>query len=204
MPIWVEVSINALSRPHQVRHGNQLDLELLIVVDSDRENVMSKSIMLATPDSIVLEEHGSIPPKWLLSGNPETRSQILLRTHDWIAHVILWECGAVRYKWHYNQDEAYIVLSGEGFMTDETGVERRFGPGDVAYFPAGTNTTWRHPDHFKKLAFIKESVGRPLGFLMKGWSKLLRTVGITGRLPMMLALATWIAGDLRELRRYLG
>ncbi len=29
------------------------------------------------------------------------------------------------YKWHYNQDEAYIVLSGEGFMTDENGVVRR-------------------------------------------------------------------------------
>jgi uncharacterized cupin superfamily protein len=39
-------------------------------------------------------------------------------------------------QWHYNQDEAYLVLSGEGFMTDDKGVERRFGTGDVAYFLA--------------------------------------------------------------------
>jgi uncharacterized protein len=147
---------------------------------------MATSILLATPASVVLDGSGSIPPEWLLSGDPETRSKILLRSHDWIAHIILWECGAVSYKWHYNQDEAYIVLSGEGFMTDETGVERRFGPGDVAYFPAGTNTTWRHPDHFKKLAFIKESVGRPIGFLIKGWSKLFRTARMAGRSSIWL------------------
>ncbi len=85
---------------------------------------MSKSIMLANPATVVLDEVGSIPADWVISGQPETRSKILVRSHDWIAHVIVWECGAVSYKWHYNQDEAYIVLSGEGFMTDETGVER--------------------------------------------------------------------------------
>jgi uncharacterized protein len=154
--------------------------------------------MLANPATVVLDEVGSIPSDWVLSGQPETRSKILVRTDDWIAHVIVWECGAVSYKWHYNQDEAYIVLSGEGFMTDDTGVERRFGPGDVAYFPAGTNTTWRHPDHFKKVAFIKESVGGPIGFGLKVWSKLLRTVGLAGKSPFMLALAVWTAGNFRE------
>ena len=165
---------------------------------------MSKSIMLANPATVVLDEVGSIPPDWVLSGHPETRSKILVRTHDWIGHVIVWECGAVSYKWHYNQDEAYIVLSGEGFMTDEKGVERRFGPGDVAYFPAGTNTTWRHPDHFKKVAFIKESIGRPLGFGLKVWSKLLRTVGLAGKSPFVMALAAWTAWNLREPPSRLG
>jgi uncharacterized cupin superfamily protein len=168
------------------------------------ESALSKSIMLANPATVVLDDVGSIRPDWLLSGHPETRSKILVRTHDWIAHVIVWECGAVSYKWHYDQDEAYIVLSGEGFMTDENGVERRFGPGDVAYFPAGTNTTWRHPDHFKKVAFIKESVGRPVGFGLKAWSKLLRTVGLAGNSPFVLALAAWTAWNLREPPSRLG
>ncbi len=167
------------------------------------EHALSKSIMLANPATVVLDEVGSIPPNWVLSGQPETRSKILVRTDDWLVRVVVWECGAVSYKWHYTQDEAYIVLSGEGFMTDETGVERRFGPGDVGYFPAGTNTTWRHPDHYKKVAFIKESIGRPLGFGLKVWSKLLRTVGLAGKSPFVLALAAWTA-NLREPPSSLG
>jgi uncharacterized cupin superfamily protein len=159
---------------------------------------MSKSILKATPSEITLGETGSIPAEWLLSGDPTTRSQLLIRSHDWLAHVLMWECGKASYKWHYDQDEAYIVLSGEGFMTDENGVERRFGPGDVAYFPAGTNATWRHPDHFKKVAFVKEFVGRPVGFFLKAWCKLLRVVGITGQLWMLFVLAACVAGNLRR------
>jgi len=153
--------------------------------------------MLANPATVVLDEAGSIPPDWVLSGKPETRSKILVRTHDWIARVVVWECGAVSYKWHYNQDEAYIVLSGEGFMTDEKGIEHRFGAGDVAFFPAGTNATWRHPVHFRKVAFLKEAIGRPVGFGVKVWNKVMRTVGFTRKSPLMLALAAWTSAQLR-------
>ena len=156
---------------------------------------MPKSIVSVALADIQLEP-GSIPQEWLISGDPETRSKLLVRSHDWIANVVVWECGAVSYKWHYNQDEAYLVLSGEGFMTDDKGVEHRFGPGDVAYFPAGTNTTWRHPDHFKKVAFLKESVTRPIGFGLKVWSKLLRVVGLKGGLAV-LAVAAMASGKPR-------
>jgi hypothetical protein len=93
----------------------------------------------------------------------------------------VWECGAVSYNWHYSKDEAYIVLSGEGFMTDGKGVERRFGAGDVAFFPAGTNAIWRHPHHFRKVAVLKNSVSQPLAFAVKAWSKFRHVVGISGK-----------------------
>jgi len=157
---------------------------------------VSESILSATLGYVELET-GSIPADWVLSGNPQTRSKILGRSGDLLAHAILWECGAVSYKWHYNQDEAYIVLSGEGFMTDEKGVERRFGPGDVAFFPAGTNATWRHPDHFRKVAVLKESVWRPVGVGLKVWKKLFRVIGITDTSPLLLAVTTWTAWKLR-------
>jgi uncharacterized cupin superfamily protein len=35
-----------------------------------------------------------------------------------------------------NKDEALVVSSGEAFITNGYG-ERRIGPGDVAFFPAG-------------------------------------------------------------------
>lgn len=151
------------------------------------ETIVPEAFLSVTVADIELDK-GSIPADWLLSGNPETRSKMLVRSKDCLANVVVWECGAVSYKWHYNQDEAYLVLSGEGFMTDEKGVERRFGPGDVAYFPAGTNATWRHPDHFKKVAFLKEAIWRPAGVVLKAWNKILRVVGLAHRSPLLLAL----------------
>lgn len=139
---------------------------------------MSGLLLSATLADVKLEP-GSIPSEWLISGQPETRSKFLGKTRDRLAYIILWECGAVSYKWHYPDDEAYIVLSGEGFMTDEKGVEHRFGPGDVAFFPAGTNATWRHPDHFRKVAVHKNPIWPPLALALKAWNKLFRMLGIS-------------------------
>ena len=146
---------------------------------------MYEPIVSSTLADVKLEP-GSIPSAWLLSGQPETRSKVLGKSRDRLGYVVLWECGAVSYKWHYSKDEAYIVLSGEGFMTDEKGVERRFGPGDVAFFPAGTNATWRHPDHFRKIAVLKDSIWRPLAFGLKACSKLLHITGLSGKLALVL------------------
>ncbi len=144
---------------------------------------MSESILSSTLEKVELEP-GTIPKEWVISGAPETRSKILGRTRDMLGLVIVWECGAVSYKWHYNQDEAYIVLSGEGFMTDVHGVERRYGAGDVAFFPAGTDSTWRHPDHFRKVAVLKEALPRPAGYAVKAWNKLLRVLGLAHKSSM--------------------
>src|SRR5207248_9666243 len=118
---------------------------------------MSKSIVTATPSTLDLDQPGSIPPAWVLSGNPETRSKILGRTHDWTSNIVVWECGAGSYTWHYNQEEVSIVISGEGFMTNGKGEERRLGAGDVGFFPSGTTCTWRDRGHLRKGAGLKES-----------------------------------------------
>ncbi len=150
------------------------------------ENFVSESILSSTLANVELEP-GTIPEEWVISGSPETRSKILGRTKDLLALVIVWECGAVSYKWHYNQDEAYIVLSGEGFMTDVHGVERRYGAGD----------TWRHPDHFRKVAVLKEEVPLPAGYALKVWSKLMRVLGLAHKTSMLLALGLWINNGSR-------
>jgi uncharacterized protein len=149
---------------------------------------MHKSIVAVTLADVELEQPASIPSDWILEGTPQTRSKMLLRTRDWASNIIVWECTAGSYRWYYNQDETLFVLSGEGVMTDAKGEQRRFGPGDMGFFPAGTVCTWRHPDHFKKVAVLKESMWRPLGFCLKVWRKLLRIVG-WGRRSMVSALA---------------
>ena len=75
-------------------------------------------------------------------------------------------------------------VSGRLRIRMADGSEEEFGPGDVGFFPAGTTCTWRHPDHFRKVAVLKESIWRPLGLGLKAWNKLLRTVGLTGKSPL--------------------
>jgi len=144
---------------------------------------MPKAIVAATLDNVELEP-SNLPAEWILSGTPTTRSKMLVRTHDWLENIVVWECTPGSYRWTYNQDEAVFVLSGEGIMTNDKGEERRFGPGDMGFFPAGTTCTWVHPVHFKKVAVLKESMWRPLGFSFKVWSKLLRKVGLSGKAPL--------------------
>jgi uncharacterized protein len=141
---------------------------------------MNPSIESPTLDQVQLVP-GRIPAEWLLSGDPQTRSRFLGKTDDRLAYAMLWECGAVSYKWYYTKDEAYIVLSGEGFMTDEKGVEHRYGPGDVAFFPAGTRSVWRHPDHFRKVAVLKDPISRPVAVFSKIWNKFIEWVTPSGR-----------------------
>lgn len=144
------------------------------------ENMINELVLSSTLADVKLEP-GSIPSEWLLSGEPATASKMLGKSRDRLAYVMLRECGAVSYRWHYDRHEAYIVLSGEGFMTDQTGVERRFGPGDVAFFPAGTNAIWRHPNHFRKVAVLKDALWLPLALSLKAWNRLLIMLGLHGR-----------------------
>jgi hypothetical protein len=56
-------------------------------------------------------------------------------------------------------------------MTNEKGEGRRFGPGDMGFFPTGTTCIWTHPHHFRKVAVLKESLLRLLGSYFKVWAE---------------------------------
>jgi uncharacterized cupin superfamily protein len=149
---------------------------------------MAKGVLIVSPREIALEP-GGIPQGWILDGDPKTASKVLTRTHDWLANMVVWSCSAGSFHWHYNQDEAIMVLSGEAIMTDESGQQKRFGAGDFGFFPAGTSCNWCVPDHFHKVAVLKEATWRPLGLALKVWKKLLRTAGLRGRSPLVFVLA---------------
>ena len=119
-------------------------------------------------------------PRWVLSGVPMTRTWQVLRSHDWTSDIVVWECTAGSFECHYNKDETVMVVSGEVFVTNENGVERRLGPGDLGFFPAGTSAVWRVPDRVRKIAVLRECWWRPLGFGLKVWKRLLRMAGLSG------------------------
>jgi len=115
-----------------------------------------------------------IHPGWILSGTPEARSKLLARSADGASSVMAWSCTAGRFTWHYTVDETVHIVSGEVFVTDEQGVECRLGPGDMAFFPAGSRSTWRVPLKVQKLAVCRQAMPRPFGFALRAWNKLAR------------------------------
>jgi uncharacterized cupin superfamily protein len=44
-------------------------------------------------------------------------------------------------RWHYAVDETVHIISGEVIVTDEQGRVHRLGPGDMAFFPAGSHSS---------------------------------------------------------------
>jgi len=165
-------------------------------IDHRLETDSSKSIVVATPATVELEPE-PIPSDWIVSGSPEARCKKMVRSRDWTSHIVVWDCTPGSFNWHYGMDEAIVIISGEAFMINHKGEERRFGPGDLAFFPAGSSCTWRVTQHLRKVGILRESMWRPLGLGLKVWHKLLRIVGLAGKSPLVLALTAWTLWSLR-------
>jgi uncharacterized cupin superfamily protein len=144
---------------------------------------MSSSIVIAAAASSDLEP-APISPDWILGGKPEARSKLLANSHDGASCVMVWECTAGRFNWHYREDETAVVISGEVLITTEKGEERRLGPGDMAFFPVGTSCIWCVNVPVRKVAVIRKTLPLPLALGFRAWDKLLRTMGLKGRSPL--------------------
>jgi uncharacterized protein len=150
---------------------------------SSRADAALRAAVIVAPENVELQPE-PIPQEWILTGAPISRSKNLVRSRDLTSSVVVWDCSAGSFRWHYGQDETVYFISGEAFLIYENGEERRFGPGDLAFFPSGTVCHWRVDDYVKKIAVLRESMWPPLGFCLKAWKKLLRVVGLTGKSPL--------------------
>jgi uncharacterized protein len=136
---------------------------------------MSQPIVVAPPAQVELAP-APIPADWILAGTPEARSRQLARSQDGASTVMAWSCTAGRFNWHYTVDETVHIISGEVFVTNHKGEECRLGPGDMAFFPAGSRSTWRVPVEVRKLAVCRQAMPLPFGFALRAWNKLSRTL----------------------------
>jgi uncharacterized protein len=139
------------------------------------------------PTSIVLADVAAaeldpmpVPSDWVVAGFPEARAKMLAKSQDGTSYVVVWECTKGVFHWHYTQDETLVVVAGEVFVTTETGEERRLGAGDMGFFPAGSSALWRVPDRIKKVAILRRDLPRLLGFGLRAWHRLRRTVAPRG------------------------
>ena len=131
---------------------------------------MPPAIIVAVPANVDLEPN-PIPSRWIIEGSPEACAKNLAVSEDGSSWVVAWSCTAGRFVWHYSVDETVHIISGEVFITDEKGSERRLGPGDMAFFPSGSSSTWYVPNAVRKLAVCRHSVPRLIGKLLPIWSR---------------------------------
>ncbi len=132
---------------------------------------MSKPIVFAAPADIELGPN-PINPDWIIDGKPVARSRRLAESADGTSSVMAWTCTPGRFQWHYAVDETVHIISGEVFVTDEQGRTHRLGPGDMAFFPAGSRSVWEVTKDLRKLAVCRHSMPRPFGVVLRAYNKL--------------------------------
>ena len=137
---------------------------------------MPSPIVFAAPADVELLP-APIPADWIVDGAPQAFSQRLAVSADGASSIMAWSCTPGRFNWHYVVDETLHIISGEVFVTDESGASRRLGPGDMAFFPAGSSSLWHVTEEVRKLAFCRHAMPRPLGFALRAWNKLAHIFG---------------------------
>jgi len=134
---------------------------------------MSVPVVFAAAADIELAPN-PINPDWIVDGRPQVRSKRLAESADGTSSVVVWSCTPGRFEWHYAVDETVQIISGEVFISDGIGGRHRLGPGDVAYFPAGSRSVWQVTKEVRKLAVCRHSMPRPCGFALRAWNKVVR------------------------------
>jgi uncharacterized protein len=132
-------------------------------------------IITAQPSELELKP-SPIPTEWIIDGDPQARASDVARSRNGAMNVVVWSCTRGRFEWHYNVDEMVHILSGEVHITDHAGRQRRLGPGDTAFFPAGSSSVWCVTQNLRKVAVTQVPVPRVLCMAMRVWNKALRII----------------------------
>ena len=133
---------------------------------------MAKPVIILTPTEVDLPAD-PIRPHWVIEGSPQVRSKRVAESVDGTSSVMVWASSAGKFNWYYAVEETLHIISGEVFVSDEKGEVRRLGPGDMAFFPAGSRSTWHVPHHVLKLAVCRHRMPRLAGYGLRIWNNLL-------------------------------
>jgi uncharacterized cupin superfamily protein len=138
----------------------------------DRGDTMLNNIITACPADVELGP-SPFPREWVIDGRPEATAKEIARSNDGTMRVIVWSCTTGRFRWQYLVDEMLHVLSGEVFISDNDKAERRLGPGDTAFFPAGSWSEWRVTQDVRKVAVCHVGAPKAVGFALRVLNRIL-------------------------------
>jgi uncharacterized protein len=122
-----------------------------------------------------------IEPSWVIEGNPVAQSCVLSNSADGFATTIVWHCTQGKFNWYYDLDETILILEGSIVLESDTMSPTRYGPGDVVFFRDGAHAKWHVEGHVKKLAFCRKTQPVLLGFALRAFSKIKRTLMPDGK-----------------------
>jgi uncharacterized protein len=126
------------------------------------KTTQNTTVGFVDPMTVALQP-APINKEWILEGRPQTFAKQIARSDDGSQDVFVWQTSAGRFNWFYGMDEVVTVIDGAVYVTDQnTKVERRLGPGDTAFFPAGSKAVWRVPDHVRKVATMNHILPGPM------------------------------------------
>lgn len=104
---------------------------------------------------------------WILSGNPQARASELMRSRDGQSWTVVWDCTDGSFNWTYHFDETIHILEGSIVLTDGGNPPTRLGPGDVVFFPKGSQVNWQVEGYVRKVAFFRKTLPNPLTVVYK-------------------------------------
>jgi len=122
-----------------------------------------------------------IEPSWIIEGNPSAQSCVLSKSADGMASTMVWECSEGKFNWYYDFDETILILEGSIVLDSDDMPPTRYGPGDVVFFRDGAHARWHVEGRVRKLAFCRKTSPVLLGFALRVFSKIKRTLMPSGK-----------------------
>ena len=138
---------------------------------------INAGIITARTSEIGLEP-APFPVQWVMEGRPQAYAKEIARSRDGTMTVTIWSCTTGRFRWQYTVDETVHIVSGEVFILDHGNSERRLGPGDTAFFPAGSSSIWRVTRDVLKVAVCRCPMPRAAGLAIRIWNRISRATRI--------------------------
>jgi uncharacterized protein len=137
--------------------------------------------LIETTNLVVNLTPRPIEPSWIIEGNPEAKWNVLSKSADGLASTMVWECSEGKFNWFYDFDETVLILEGSIVVESDTMPPTRYGPGDVIFFRDGAHARWHVEGRVKKLAFCRKTQPVLVGFALRVFSKLKRTLLPAGK-----------------------
>ena len=141
---------------------------------------MSRSL-IETSNLVVNLTPRPIEPSWIIEGNPAAQWCVLSQSADGLASTMVWQCSEGKFNWFYDFDETILILEGSIVLENDTMSPTRYGPGDVIFFKDGAHARWHVEGRVRKLAFCRKTQPVLLGFALRVFSKIKRTLMPSGK-----------------------
>ena len=143
--------------------------------------MMMSSPLIETGNLVVNLTPRPIEPSWIIEGTPTAQSCVLSKSADGLASTMVWECSEGKFNWYYDFDETVLILEGSIVLENDDMRPTRYSAGDVIFFKDGAHAKWHVEGRVRKLAFCRKTQPVLIGFALRVFSKIKRTLMPSGK-----------------------